>query len=220
MMGNFVITLEDEPAQHLMKKDRRLAAAMRAIGSLDCSVHEDGYAFTVGEIMEQMLSTKVSRVLYGRLTALCGGSITPQAIAGLDTETLRSVGISRAKANCILDFTKGVQEGKIDFAKFPEMSDEEVMQQLTQVRGIGPWTAKMVMIFVLGRPDVLPYEDGAFLAAYRWLYDTGDTSRAAVQQKCRKWKPYTSIAARYLYRALDTGLTARKIVHKNGYIVS
>lgn len=219
-MNGYVIRLEDKRVQYLMKKDPRLAAAVRAVGDLDCSVHEDGYAFTVGEIMEQMLSTKVSRVLYGRLTELCGGQIAPRSIAARSADELRGIGISRAKADCLLDFTQRVINGQIDFAALEKMTDQEVMHCLMQVRGIGPWTSKMVLIFVLDRPDVLPYEDGAFLASYRWLYETEDTSRAAVEKKCRKWKPYSSLAARYLYRALDTGLTKRKIVHKNQYIVS
>lgn len=87
------------------------------------------------------------------------------------------------------------------------MSDQEIIRELTSIKGIGIWTAKMYLIFVLDRPNVLPYEDGAFLQAYRWAYKTDNLSPDAIKKKCKKWSPYSSIAARYLYRALDTGLT-------------
>ena len=87
------------------------------------------------------------------------------------------------------------------------MTDSEIMKSLTSIKGIGNWTAKMYLIFVLNRPDILPVEDVAFLQAYQWLYKTDDRTPKSVQKKCNKWKPYSSIAARYLYRALDGGLT-------------
>ena len=88
-----------------------------------------------------------------------------------------------------------------------KLSDLEVIKKLTKYRGIGNWTAKMYLIFVLNRQDILPYEDGAFIQAYKWLYKTDDISPKAVEKKCRKWKHYSSIAARYMYRALDLGFT-------------
>ena len=88
-----------------------------------------------------------------------------------------------------------------------EMSDTEVIHEMTKIRGIGTWTAKMYLMFVLNRPDILPVEDGAFLQGYRWAYKTDDYKPASIAKKCKKRKPYSSIAARYLYRALDMGLT-------------
>ncbi|MCC8014242.1 MAG: hypothetical protein LIO87_03520 [Eubacterium sp.] len=79
-----------------------------------------------------------------------------------------------------------------------------------KILGIGKWTAKMYLIFVLDCPDVLPVEDAAFLQAYKWLYKTEDCSEKSVYKKCKKWKPYSSIAARYLYRALDMGYTKKE----------
>ena len=87
------------------------------------------------------------------------------------------------------------------------LSDEEVIASLTKLYGIGKWTAKMFLIFVLERPDVLPVEDGAFLQTYRWVYKMDDCSEKTVYKKCKKWKPYSSIASRFFYRALDAGMT-------------
>lgn len=84
---------------------------------------------------------------------------------------------------------------------------DEVINELAKLRGIGIWTAKMYLIFVLDRQDILPYEDIAFLQGYKWAYKTNDTSPEAVKKKCKKWRPYSSIAARFYYRALDMGYT-------------
>ena len=85
--------------------------------------------------------------------------------------------------------------------------DEEVIKELTSIRGIGKWTAKMYLLFVLDRQDILPIEDGAFLQSYKCLYKKDDISKISIGKKCKKWKPYSSVAARYLYRALDIGMT-------------
>ena len=168
---------------------------------------ENPYAFLVEQILSQMLSARVADVIAGRLIALCGGTLTPDAIRALSDEQIRGVGTSNAKVRFIRALTEAVDSGALDFAALPGLSDAEVMKALTAVRGIGTWSAKMYLLFVLDRPDVLPFEDVAFLQGYGWAYNTRDFSPAAVRKKCAKWKPYSSIAARFMYRALDKGLT-------------
>lgn len=87
------------------------------------------------------------------------------------------------------------------------MTDEEAFKKLTSFRAIGKWTANMYFIFVLNRIDILPTNDVAFSQSYTSLYKTNDYSELSIRKKCHKWKPYSSIACRYLYRALDLGLT-------------
>lgn len=82
-----------------------------------------------------------------------------------------------------------------------------LVSELVALRGIGNWTAKMYLLFVLNRTDILPYEDGAFLQAYRWLYQTQDTRPVSIKNHCKVWKPYESIAARYMYRLVDNCYT-------------
>lgn len=204
-----VIKLDDtSPAvQYLCKKDKRLAKVISQIGAITYEPHEDGYAFLIHEIIEQMLSIKAGAKIYDRLQDLCSGHITPEVISQLTDEQIRSTGTSIGKVSYIRSLTNAITSGQLNLSHLTDLSDTEVTKSLTAIRGIGTWTAKMYLIFVLNRNDILPFEDVAFLQAYEWLYKTTDRSPATVTKKCQKWNPYSSIAARYLYRALDSGLT-------------
>ena len=204
------IRTDDPEIVYLKEKDRRLAKVIDMIGDLKIYQETDGYSFLVEGIVGQMLSNKVAEVLCRRLHVLCEGDIDPEKIKKLSIADLKSIGISAAKAQYIMNLTEAVDSGSIDLNAYPSISDEEVLKSLTAVKGIGTWTAKMYLIFVLNREDILPYEDVAFLQGYKWLYKTNDVSRDAVKKKCLKWRPYSSLAARYLYRALDEGLTAEE----------
>ena len=192
---------------HLCRQDRRLAKAISMVGTITYEPPADGFAFLIHEIVEQMLSVKAGQRIYSRLESLCGGAVTPESLLALPEGSLRSSGTSAAKAAYIRGAAEAVLSGRLALEALAALPDEAVIRELTALRGIGSWTAKMYLLFVLDRPDVLPYEDGAFLQSYRWLYKTSDCSPAAVQKRCRKWRPYSSAAARYLYRALDLGLT-------------
>lgn len=202
------LTMESPAIQYLCQKDKRLAKVIRQIGPLSYRPHRDNpFPYFIHEIIEQMLSTKASVRIYGRLETLCGGRVTPDGIAGLSLEEIRSIGTSATKAACIKRFSESVRTKEIDWERLSQLEEEAIVKELTKIKGIGMWTAKMYLIFTLDKPDVLPYEDGAFRQSYQWLYKTDDLSRASIEKKCRKWKPYSSIAARYLYEALDSGLT-------------
>ena len=205
-----VITLDinSPPVQYLCKKDKRLAKVISMVGPITYSPHEDDpYRFLVHEIIEQMLSVKAGQKIFLRLEELCAGEINPEKIAQLTDEQIRSTGTSNAKVEYIRNLTNALESGSLSFDKLPGMSDTEVIHEMTKIRGIGAWTAKMYLIFVLNRPDILPVEDGAFLQGYRWAYKTDDCNPASITKKCKKWKPYSSIAARFFYRALDMGMT-------------
>ena len=177
------------------------------IGPISYTTYEGGYAFLVHEVIEQMISTRAAAKIYARLEALCGGSVTVERISALSDSQIRSIGSSGRKVQTIRCLTEAVRDGTLDPAALSALPDDAVMTKLSSLHGIGDWTAKMYLIFVLDRQDILPFEVVAFLQSYKWLYKTGDTGPKAIHAKCRKWKPYSSIAARYLYRALDCGLT-------------
>lgn len=201
----------DSPSvKYLCEKDKRFKKVFSMIGPITYEVQEDGYSFLVHEIIEQMLSAKAANAIFGRLKELCGGHVCADAVNALTDEQIRGAGMSRSKVGTIRALTRGVESGEINFSSFGDMTDAEVAKVLTGVRGIGSWTAKMYLLFALNRQDVLPFEDVAFLQGYGWAYNTADLSPAAIQKKCAKWRPYSSVAARYMYLALDRGLTKTK----------
>ena len=198
----------DSPSiKYLCQQDEKLSKVIKAIGPLTYRVHTDPYAFLVHEIIEQMLSVKAGNKIYGRLVDLCGGKVTPESICGLTDEEIRSCGTSRSKVSYIRSLTEAVTTGVINWRELADLADSAAIKKLTKIRGIGNWSAKMFLIFCLDRQDVLPTEDVAFLQAYEWLYEMPDRKKAIEDAKKRPWSPYSSIAARYLYEALDSGLT-------------
>lgn len=210
-MSETVTLKKDSPSvQYLCKKDKRLAKVISMVGEITYAPHDDGYSFLVHEIIEQMLSIKAGAKIYDRLLEICHGDITPEYISALSDERIKSIGTSNAKVGYIKGLTSAVLAENINLHTLPTLSDEDVIKQLTSLRGIGNWTAKMYLIFVLDRPDILPFEDVAFLHGYSWVYKTTDYSPSAVKAKCKKWKPHSSVAARYMYKALDTGLTRER----------
>lgn len=205
-----IITLDinSPPIQYLCKKDKRLAKVISMVGPITYSPHEDDpYRFLIHEIIEQMLSVKAGQKIFSRLEELCAGNVNPDNISALTDEQIRSTGTSNAKVEYIRNLTNALESGTLSFDTLSVMSDKDVIREMTKIRGIGTWTAKMYLMFVLDRPDILPVEDGAFLQGYRWAYKTADCKPVSVIKKCKKWKPYSSIAARFFYRALDMGLT-------------
>lgn len=207
MPTTITLNRDSESIQYLCKKDKRLAKVISSIGSITYQIPSDSYGFLIHEIIEQMLSVKAGAKIYGRLEELCGGNVHAETVKQLSDTQIRGIGTSGSKVKYIRGLTDAVESGKLNLKELETMSDAEVISKLTTLNGIGTWTAKMYLIFALNRQDVLPYEDVAFLQGYEWLYKTKDRSKAAVEKKCRKWKPYSSIAARYLYLALDSGFT-------------
>lgn len=207
----FHISTTDEPILYLKQQDSRLADLIDDIGEIVCHEHVDDFSFIASEIVGQMLSNKVADILFDRLRELCLGEVTPKAILDHTIDELRSIGISKSKAACLHDFAVSIVDGNIDLQQFHIMNTAEVIERLTKVKGIGPWTAKMYALFVLRHSDVLPYEDGAFLQSYKWLYETTEVKPKTIITDCRKWQPYSSYAARYLYRALDVGYTQMNV---------
>lgn len=211
-MGEIVILDNSSPEiQYLCKKDKRLAKVISMVGPITYETHDENpYEFLIHEIIEQMLSIKAGNKIFSRLVDLCGGKVTPSMVNKLTDEQIKSIGTANSKVSFIRSITNAVLNGELDFGSLKEMNDSDVFKYLTSFKGIGKWTANMYLIFVLNRMDILPTNDAAFLQSYEWLYKTTDRSDTSIRNKCKKWKPYSSIASRYLYRALDSGLTKGK----------
>ncbi len=145
---------------------------------------------------------------------MCNGKITPKKIIDFSVEEIKTIGTSESKAKSIKALANAVLNKDIELKKLSKKTDEEVIKKLTKIHGVGMWTAKMFLIFALDRKDILPYEDVAFLQAYCWMNKTDDRTKESVIKKCNKWRPYSSIASRFLYRALDMGFTKERFCLK------
>ena len=187
--------------------DPVIAAIIGRVGEYRMDYREPVFATLVRSIVFQQLSGKSARPIFARLEQACGGAITPAAILKLHPAKLRKVGLSKQKASYIRDLARRTSAGEIDFAGLDSLSDMEVVQALTKVKGIGEWTAHMFLIFALRRPNILPVGDYGVRSAIQRAYRKRKLpTPKQVQQIAKKngWHPYCSVAAWYLWRSLDT----------------
>lgn len=213
----YLLNSSCDSIKYLSSKDKRLKQVFEMIGDISYSPYsDDSYIFLLDTIVGQMLSNKVADIICKRVHDLCNNIVTPETISELSIEDLRSVGVSYSKVNYIQNLTNAILNGELILNDLTYEDDTTVFKKITSIRGLGSWSAKMYLIFVLNRQDILPYEDGAFLQSYMWLYNTTDIKPSSIKKKCKKWSPYSSIAARYLYKALDYGYTKEKFTLKKG----
>jgi len=191
---------------HLKKKDAVLRRIIETVGPYRMEFLEPVFSTLVRSIVYQQLSGRVARVIYSRLleAADTGSGLTPQSILELSPAKLRKLGLSRQKSAYILDLARRTHEGSVVFETMHQLNDQEVIEHLTAVKGIGVWTAHMFLIFALRRTDVLPTGDLGVRMAIRKAYELSDLPKPAeIEAIAGAWRPYCSIAAWYLWRSLD-----------------
>ena len=191
-----------------MRRDPVLAALIKAHGACGLGAVRDRYdhfAMLVRAIVFQQLSTKAATTIHNRLLERMPGAVpTPEALAALTDEQLRASGISRQKAGYLRDLCAKVASGAVPLDAVETMTDDDVVVALTQVKGIGRWTAEMFLIFRLQRPDVLPVGDLGIVNAIRKVYRLRKKPTAnRLRQIGEAWRPYRSVACWYLWRSLD-----------------
>ena len=165
----------------------------------------DAYGALLRSIVGQQLSTKAAATIYGRMLELFGGHApTPRQLLEVDPERIRSAGLSRPKIAYLRDLAEHVEEGRLDLEHLPELPDEEVTAQLTDIKGLGQWTADMFLMFHLRRPDVLPVGDQGIRRAVKVEYRLRKLPDAKRLEKiARPWRPYRTLACLYLWSSLD-----------------
>jgi DNA-3-methyladenine glycosylase II len=194
--------------EHLKKSDAILASIIVRVGPCKMAYREPTFEMLARAIVFQQLSTKAARTIYGRLEEAAGGALTPEAIQNLSVGEMRRAGLSRQKLGYIRDLAEHALSGKVDFALLPAMSDEQVIATLTDIKGIGVWTAHMFLLFSLRRPNVLPVGDlGVRMAIQRAYRKRKMPTPKQVEQIARSWHPYCSYAAWYLWRSLELPAT-------------
>lgn len=187
---------------HLKRSDSILAEIISAVGPFRIRYSEPVFESLVRSIVYQQLSGRVAEVIYGRLALAAGTPIRPGAILKLSPEELRGVGLSRQKAAYIVDLA--CRARSIQFGRLPDLTDEQVMERLTAVKGVGVWTVQMFLMFSLRRPDVLPTGDLGIRAAIRkaWNLQEMPTPKQ-VEEIAAPWHPWCSVASWYLWRSLE-----------------
>jgi DNA-3-methyladenine glycosylase II len=189
---------------HLKKCDPVLAGIIERIGPYRVEYSEPTFHSLAEAIVYQQLNGKAAVTIFKRFTDLAGNPVTPQGILKLSEEQMRAAGLSKQKLSYLRDLAAKAQAGIVDFARLPDLSDEEVIEHLTQIKGVGMWTAQMFLMFALRRPNVLPTGDYGVQMAIRKLYKKRKLPKPAQMEKLAKcWEPYRSVACWYLWKSMD-----------------
>ena len=197
---------------HLRAADALLAQAMDRVGPfvLEPPPAKSIFEALMRSITYQQLHGKAAASIHGRVLMQleAHGGATPEALMKVPDPALRGAGLSASKLLAIRDLARKCLEGTVPtLREAHRLADAELIARLTEVRGIGPWTVHMLLIFYLGRPDVLPTGDYAIRAAFKRLYrKRRDPTPEAIIRHARRWQPYRSVASWYLWRSLDTEL--------------
>ena len=193
-----------EAMAHLRGLDAKWAARIERVGPCRLEAKPDRFATIVRAIVGQQISTKAATAIDRRLRSVAGDPPLPQQLLALDIDTLRAVGLSRTKAQYILNLAGAVHSGEIPIADLHTWDDQKIVQALTSIKGIGPWTAEMFLIFALNRPDVLSAGD---LGIRVGLKNHHGLDELPTPKQCRELtealRPYRSVAMWYLWEDLD-----------------
>lgn len=192
--------MEYGPAEiaYLKEKDAKLGAVIDEMGMIQREVTPDPFIALVSCIVSKQISKKAAATVWARLEK-CQGSISPQSIAGVNLEVLQKCGMSARKANYIKGIADAALNKRVEFAKLSTLSDEEVIKSLSSLPGVGVWTAEMMLIFSLGRPDVVSFGDLAIRRGMQILYGLSELSRKDFDNYRKNYSPYGSVASLYLW---------------------
>jgi DNA-3-methyladenine glycosylase II len=181
---------------------------IKEIGHCTLRHDTDLFGVLVRSIISQQISTKAAKSISARLLEMLGRrGLKPKAILGADEETLRQCGLSTAKRRSLRDLAEKIDTREVDLRALPDLSDEEVIAHLIPVRGIGPWTAEMLLIFGLGRLDVLPLADLGLRVGVQRQYELAERpGKEALTQLAEPWRPYRSIATWFMWRSFGNNV--------------
>ncbi|HOA90751.1 MAG TPA: DNA-3-methyladenine glycosylase [Bacillota bacterium] len=189
-----------EIKEFLIEADSKFSPIISAVGDIEVELEPDLFVSLVSTIVGQQLSNKVLEIIWNRFDTLLQGEVTPEKVLNLPDEKIREVGISYRKIEYIKNLAQKVLNGELDLVALESFSDQEVIEKLVELKGIGVWTAEMLLIFSLGRSDVFSVRDLGLRRGVARLYDLGDVSDDEVAKIAAKWSPYRTFASLYLWR--------------------
>jgi len=193
----------DEACADLMKRDRILRKMIPTYGPAHLISRGDPFITLARSVVGQQISVKAAQTVWERLAALCP-RLTPAQMLKAGHESLAGCGLSRRKAEYIVDLAEHFKAGRVHVGSWAEMDDEAVIAELTQIRGIGRWTAEMFLMFNLMRPNVLPLDDVGLINAISANYFSGEpVTRSEAREVAANWEPWRTVATWYMWRSLD-----------------
>jgi DNA-3-methyladenine glycosylase II len=194
----------DDAVAHLVKRDRILKKLIPQHPEVWLTSRGTPFVTLARAIVGQQISTKAADAVWNKFTAVVGKRPSPAAVLKTDLEGLRAAGLSQRKAEYVQDLATHFSERRVHPEKWASMPDEDVVDELVAIRGIGRWTAEMFLIFNLQRPDVLPLDDLGLLKAISLHYFSGEpVSRFEAREVSLAWQPWRTVATWYLWRSLD-----------------
>ena len=193
-----------EAIVHLRQADPVMRAIIDQVGAYRIQFRDPDFETLVKSIIYQQLSGRVAGVIFGRVTDAAGGRLTPEGILKLRPVRMRTLGLSGQKTAYIRDLARHTRDGRLAFEELARLPDEAVIERLTEVKGIGVWTAHMFLIFALRRPNVLPTGDLGIRNAIRKAYGLLELPKPAEMETLSEpWRPYRTVASWYLWRSLE-----------------
>jgi DNA-3-methyladenine glycosylase II len=193
-----------EAIHHLKQSDPILSEIIEKVGEYAIRFRDPDFETLVKSIVYQQLSGRVASVIFERLAKAASGKVTPETILKLRPSRMRTLGLSTQKTAYIRDLARHIRDGNVVFDELHELSDQEVIDRLTQVKGVGVWTVHMFLIFALRRTDILPTGDLGIRNAIRKAYGLAELpSPAEMERMADRWRPYCTVASWYLWRSLE-----------------
>lgn len=191
-------TYGETEIEYLKKKDRKLAEVIDKVGYVEREIDPDLFSAVVHHIVGQQISTKAQQTIWQRMRDDYG-QVTPETIGNAEVSQLQSFGITFRKAEYIKDFAKKVLDGTFDLIQVEQMSDQDAIAALSGLKGIGVWTAEMILLFCLQRPNIFSYGDLAILRGMRMVYHHRKIDRELFEKYRRRLSPYCSVASLYFW---------------------
>ncbi len=184
--------------EYLIKKDPKLEVIFKKTEKIEFEITNDYFNFFVRTIVFQQLSGKVATVIFNRLSSLLKNQVTPGMILAASFDDLRACGLSARKISYIQNLAELVTAGEVDFTDIDIMTNEKIAEMVTKIKGIGPWSAEMFLMFALGRDDVFSSSDLGLATALKKIYDQ-DLNQKEIETISKKWIPYRSVVAHFLW---------------------
>lgn len=208
-MGKLYFEYGEEEVAYLKAKDKRLAEVIDKVGHINREVTPDLFPTLINSIVGQQISAKALATIWGRMTESMG-AITPETVSAASVDELQSFGLSFRKAGYIAEAAEQVVSGKLDLEGLHDLDDDQVCEKLVAIKGIGVWTAEMLMIFSMQRQDIFSYGDLAIVRGVRMVHHHRKVPRDLFEKYRRRYSPYGSVASLYFWAVAGGAIEGMK----------